>query len=156
MEQTAAPSRQSHFEAIRNRADADMEQIGVTPGFIPLLVDTFYGRVRAHDMLGPVFEARLAGRWPEHMEKMKRFWSAVAFKDGGYGGKPVMAHQGIAGLQPPLFQAWLGLFSETLDDIAPSQEAKAWFMETAERIAKSLVLSLFYNPADDDPALKRA
>ena len=25
-------------------------------------------------------------------------------------------------------------------------------MATAERIAKSLVLSLFYNPANDDPA----
>src|SRR5690606_13234700 len=102
--------------------------------------------------LGPVFEARLSGRWPEHLEKMKRFWSAVAFKDGGYAGKPVMAHQGVSGLTPPLFETWLGLFAATLDDIAPSAEAKEWFMATAERIAKSLVLSLFYNPADDDPA----
>ncbi len=132
-----------------------MDDIGVTPAFVVHLVETFYGRVRAHPELGPVFEARLAGRWPEHMEKMKRFWSAVAFKDGSYGGKPVVAHQGIANLNPPLFQVWLGLFSATLDDIAPSAEAKAWFMATAERIAKSLVLSLFYNPADDDPALKR-
>jgi hemoglobin len=29
-------------------------------------------------------------------------------------------------------------------------------MTTAERIAKSLTLSLFYNPALDDPALKQA
>lgn len=150
------PGRLSHFAAIRARAAAEMEEIGVTPDFIPLLVETFYGRVRAHPELGPVFEARLAGRWPEHMEKMKRFWSAVAFKDGGYAGKPVMAHQGVVGMSPPLFQTWLGLFSATLDDIAPTPEAKAWFMASAERIARSLVLSLFYNPADDDPALKRA
>jgi hemoglobin len=26
-----------------------------------------------------------------------------------------------------------------------------WFMATAERIARSLTLSLFYNPALDDP-----
>lgn len=150
------PDRQSHFAAIRARAQADMLAIGVTADFIPILVDTFYGRVRNHPELGPVFDGRLAGRWPEHMEKMNRFWSAVAFKDGGYGGKPVMAHQGVAGMNAPLFQTWLGLFSATLDDIAPSPEAKAWFMATAERIAKSLVLSLFYNPADDDPALRRA
>ncbi|MGJ7039838.1 hemoglobin [Shinella sp. BE166] len=151
-----APDRLSHFAAIRARAEAEMLAIGVTADFIPLLVETFYGRVRAHPELGPVFDGRLQGRWPEHMAKMNRFWSAVAFKDGGYGGKPVMAHQGVQGMNPPLFQTWLGLFSATLDDIAPSPEAKAWFMATAERIAKSLVLSLFYNPADDDPGLKRA
>lgn len=150
------PDRLSHFAAIRTRAEAEMRAIGVTADFIPLLVETFYGRVRAHPELGPVFDGRLDGRWLEHMQKMNRFWSAVAFKDGGYMGKPVMAHQGVAGMTPPLFQTWLGLFSATLDDIAPSPEAKAWFMATAERIAKSLVLSLFYNPADDDPALKRA
>ena len=144
--------RQSHFAALRQKAVADMAAIGVTADFIPVLVETFYGRVQAHPELGPVFEARLAGRWPAHLEKMKRFWSAVAFKDGGYGGKPVMAHQGVSGLTPPLFQTWLGLFAATLDDIAPSPEAKDWFMATAERIAKSLVLSLFYNPANDDPA----
>lgn len=151
-----AETPRSHFEELRARARRDMAAIGITAPFIPLLVDTFYDRVRAHPQLGPVFEARLAGRWPEHMEKMKRFWSAVAFKDGGYGGKPVMAHQGVANLDAPLFQVWLGLFSATLDDIAPTPEAKAWFMSTAERIARSLVLSLFYNPADDDPALRSA
>lgn len=151
-----AEDRQSHFDQIRVRAVSDMAKIGVSADFIPVLVDTFYGRVRANPQLAPVFEARLAGRWPEHLQKMKRFWSAVAFKDGGYQGKPVMAHHGIADLQAPLFQVWLGLFSETLDDIAPSVEAKAWFMTTAERIARSLVLSLFYNPADDDPARKSA
>ncbi|MCV3736282.1 truncated hemoglobin [Rhizobium sp. TRM96647] len=147
-----ADDRQSHFQQIRTRAVSEMAEIGVDAEFIPVLVDTFYDRVRNHPQLGPVFEARLAGQWPEHLAKMKRFWSAVAFKDGGYQGKPVMAHQGIANLEAPLFKVWLGLFSETLDDIAPSAEAKDWFMATAERIAKSLVLSLFYNPADDDPA----
>ncbi|MFN7091574.1 MAG: globin, partial [Allorhizobium sp.] len=29
-----------------------------------------------------------------------------------------------------------------------------WFMASAERIAKSLVLSLFYNPAFDDPRMR--
>jgi hemoglobin len=86
------------------------------------------------------------------MDKMKRFWSSIAFKNGAYGGKPVQAHVGVQGIAPDLFPEWLTLFSQTLDDIAPTDEAKAWFMATAERIAKSLTLSLFYNPAMDDPA----
>jgi len=147
--------RAVHVAAIRERAETEMKAIGVDETFIGHLVDTFYGRVLAHPELGPVFDARLSGRWPEHMEKMKSFWSAVAFRNGAYGGKPVQAHVGVANMTPDLFPKWLELFSTTLDDIAPNQEAKAWFMATAERIARSLTLSLFYNPALDDPALKR-
>ncbi|KKX27065.1 truncated hemoglobin [Rhizobium sp. LC145] len=148
--------RAAHVAGIRERADAEMMAIGIDEAFIGLLVETFYGRVLSHPELGPVFDARLSGRWPEHMEKMKSFWSAVAFRNGAYGGKPVQAHLGIANMTPELFPKWLELFAATLDDIAPNKEAKAWFMATAERIARSLTLSLFYNPALDDPALKRS
>lgn len=148
--------RPAHVAALRERAEREMQAIGIDEAFVGRLVDTFYARVLAHPDLGPVFDARLSGRWPEHMEKMKSFWSAVAFRTGAYGGKPVQAHTGVANMTPDLFPKWLDLFSATLDDIAPTLEAKAWFMATAERIARSLTLSLFYNPALDDPALKRA
>lgn len=126
--------------------------MGVDAAFISRLVESFYGRVLEHDTLGPVFDNRLSGRWPEHMEKMKSFWSSVAFKTGAYGGKPVQAHMGIGGMSADLFPQWLTLFSQTLDEIAPTGQAHAWFMQTADRIARSLTLSLFYNPAFDDPA----
>jgi len=63
-------ARAAHSAAIRERAAAEMKAIGVDEAFITKLVDTFYGRVLAHPELGPVFDARLAGRWPQHMEKM--------------------------------------------------------------------------------------
>lgn len=148
-------ARAARSAAIQERAIAEMKALGVDEAFISRLVDTFYGRVLSHPQLGPVFDARLAGRWPQHMEKMKSFWSSVAFRSGAYGGKPVQAHMGVANMTPDLFPQWLDLFAATLDDIAPSAEAKAWFMATAERIAKSLTLSLFYNPALDDPAIRR-
>ncbi|MDS7595910.1 truncated hemoglobin [Agrobacterium tumefaciens] len=145
----------AHSAQMQRRAEETMAAIGIDAAFIDLLVESFYARVLQHPSLGPVFNARLAGRWPEHMEKMKRFWSAVAFKNGGYAGKPVQAHVGVDGMAADLFPQWLDLFSATLTDIAPSAEAHAWFMETAQRIARSLTLSLFYNPALDDPALKK-
>ncbi|AHK00146.1 MULTISPECIES: group III truncated hemoglobin [Rhizobium/Agrobacterium group] len=148
-------AKAAHNAEIQNRAEKAMAAIGIDAGFVDLLVETFYGRVLEHPTLGPVFNARLSGRWPEHMARMKQFWAAVAFKNGGYGGKPVQAHLGVKGMSAELFPQWLALFSATLDDIAPSPQAHSWFMETAERIAKSLTLSLFYNPAMDDPALKR-
>lgn len=149
-------ARAARSAAIQERAVAEMKALGVDEAFISTLVETFYSRVLAHPELGPVFDARLAGRWPQHMDKMKAFWASVAFRSGAYGGKPVQAHLGVANMTPDLFPQWLSLFSATLDDIAPSAEAKAWFMTTAERIAKSLTLSLFYNPAMDDPALRRS
>lgn len=155
MDDNDLQGRAAHVAAIRERAEAEMKAIGIDAAFIDRLVETFYARVLAHPDLGPVFDARLSGRWPEHMDKMKCFWSAVAFRNGAYGGKPVQAHVGVANMTPDLFPKWLDLFSTTLDDIAPNDEAKAWFMATAERIARSLTLSLFYNPAMDDPALKR-
>ncbi|CAD0209919.1 globin [Agrobacterium tumefaciens] len=148
--------RAVHNAEIQDRAEKAMAEIGVDAAFIDLLVETFYGRVLEHQTLGPVFDARLAGRWPEHMARMKQFWTAIAFKNGSYGGKPVQAHLGVQGMSAELFPQWLALFSVTLDDIAPSRKAHDWFMETAERIARSLTLSLFYNPAMDDPAVKRS
>lgn len=148
---TDLTGRAAHRAEITARATSDMAAMGVDVGFIERLVETFYGNIRRHADLGPVFEGRLAGRWPEHMIKMKAFWSSVAFKTGAYGGKPVMAHHGVDGMAEGLFLQWLQLFSDTLVEIGASREAHAWFMVSAERIAKSLVLSLFYNPALDDP-----
>lgn len=148
-------ARAAHSAETHARAEAEMAKIGIDAVFIERLVDTFYQRIRDHEALGPVFESRLVGRWPEHMDKMKSFWSAIAFKTGAYGGKPVQAHVGLHGMTAELFTQWLALFSQTLDDIAPNRQVRDWFMATAERIARSLTLSLFYNPAFDDPVLKR-
>lgn len=145
-------ARAAHRAEMTQRAATEMARLGVDPAFIDRLVETFYGRIRTHETLGPVFEARLAGRWPEHLAKMKSFWNSVAFKTGAYGGKPVQTHLGVEGTSPELFQQWLALFGQTLDELTDNDEARAWFMATAERIARSLVLALFYNPALDDPA----
>ncbi|UJW75703.1 group III truncated hemoglobin [Rhizobium sp. SL42] len=148
---TELSGRAANRADIIARAEADMARMGVDQAFIDRLVDTFYDRIRQHPNLGPVFETRLSGRWPEHMVKMKSFWSSIAFKTGAYGGKPVQAHHGVDGMAEDLFGQWLQLFAMTLRDIGASREAGDWFITSAERIARSLVLSLFYNPALDDP-----
>ena len=44
---------------------------------IKLLVDTFYGKIRENELLGPIFNGILKDRWPAHLEKMYRFWQTV-------------------------------------------------------------------------------
>lgn len=127
----------------RDRIPAEAEAIGVTPAFISHLVEAFYDRIRADEALAPVFASVIAeDAWPDHLMKMKRFWASVVLNAGIYAGKPMLAHARIALIEDAHFARWLGLFESTLEDIAPTPEARLLFMEKAERIAASLRMGL--------------
>jgi hemoglobin len=108
------------------------------------IVHTFYGRIRADGVLGPIFEAKLAGRWEAHLATMVAFWSSVALRSGRYAGKPHSAHQGL-GLEPSHFQRWLGLFEATVSELC-DPDAAAFFVDRARRIADSLQIGLNIGP----------
>jgi len=107
---------------------------------IERLVHEFYGRVRADAVLGPIFEARLAGRWDVHLAKMVDFWSSIALKTGRYEGRPHAAHHGL-GLDPAHFERWLRLFEATVRDLFDGAAA-AFLIDRAHRIADSLQIGL--------------
>ncbi|WP_233344619.1 group III truncated hemoglobin [Burkholderia cepacia] len=106
------------------------------------LVYAFYDRVRADPLLGPVFDARLAGRWDDHLPKMVTFWSSLVLGTKGYRGNVQQAHQPLDGIEPAHFSRWLSLFLKTVEArYAPPAAIR--FMEPALRIAQSLQLSRF-------------
>jgi len=108
------------------------------------LVRDFYGRIRQDAVLGPIFEARLAGRWDAHLGKMVDFWSSIALKSGRYAGRPHAVHQHL-GLEPAHFQRWLSLFEATVHEICDGPAA-ALFIDRAYRIADSLQIGLNIGP----------
>ncbi|MCH5689347.1 group III truncated hemoglobin [Niabella sp. W65] len=55
---------------------------------IQLLVNNFYAAIRSNEALGPIFNERISDRWPEHLEKMYRFWQTVLLEDHTYFGSP--------------------------------------------------------------------
>ncbi len=130
----------------RAKVRAEAATIGIDEAYIARLVDTFYTRIRAHDVLGPIFAEVIGDNWDPHLSKMKDFWASVALNTGQYSGKPVPVHQKLDIVQRAHFQTWLGLFRQTLEDTAPSQEAVEYFMERAERIAESLQIAMFGTP----------
>lgn len=138
----------------REEIAAAAASMGVDEDYISTLVDTFYERVRAHPLLGPVFDEAI-GDWGPHLAKMKDFWASVALNAGRYSGKPVPKHKALTSVQPWHFDIWLGLFRATLADTAPSPEAAAYFMERAERIAESLKLAMFGLPEIGAPGGRR-
>lgn len=129
-------------EAIRAHAAT----LGIDEAYISTLVETFYGRVRADAVLGPVFENAIGDHWPEHLARMKDFWASVTLNAGRYSGRPVPAHKKHASIRPEHFGTWLALFEQTLVDTAPTAAAVPYFMERAHRIARSLQLALFGLP----------
>nr|WP_070960622.1 group III truncated hemoglobin [Hyphomonas sp. Mor2] len=137
-------------EQRRAEIQARAATMGIDDAFISTLVDTFYSRVRAHDRLGPIFSQAVED-WEEHLPKMKDFWSSVALSTGRYSGKPVPAHQKLRGVAQDDFVVWLGLFEQTVRDLAPSPDVIPYFMERAERIAESLKLAMFTLPGLKKP-----
>lgn len=135
----------------RNAVHSSIDADGISR-----LVDTFYGRIREHPRLGPIFEARLEGRWTEHLQKMKLFWRSVLLKSGAYKGRPVPAHLALSSIVSADYGEWLAVFRPVARDVFETEAAEA-VIEVAERIAQSLWLASFGHAGSDVPsALKSA
>jgi len=131
-------SAEERRQELRDHAAA----LGIDETYISTLVETFYTRVRAHPVLGPVFDVAISD-WGPHLETMKDFWSSVALGTGRYSGRPVPAHARHRHIQQFHFNLWLAVFEQTLRDTAATPEAATFFLERANRIAQSLQYALF-------------
>jgi hemoglobin len=130
----------------RERADGSALKLDyVSESGIERLVDEFYRRIRMDPKLAPIFERAIPGDWGPHLATMRDFWSSVMLTSGRYKGNPVAKHLQLEGLEPGLFDLWLGLFAETCHDLF-NDELAALFSAKARRIAESLKLALFYRP----------
>ncbi len=80
---------------------------------IGLFVDEFYARVRADDLIGPVFMEVIL-EWQPHLDKMYAFWNAVLFGVSGFKGNPFAKHAPLP-IEQEHFDRWLELFYRTID-----------------------------------------
>lgn len=90
---------------------------------IELLVDTFYGKVRKDDFIGPIFDERIRDRWPHHLAKMYTFWQTVLLGEHTYYGAPFPPHAQLP-VERAHFERWLSLFSETINELFSGEKAK--------------------------------
>ncbi len=114
-------------------------ETGIDEAMIDAVVRTFYDRVRADALLGPIFEARIKD-WEPHLRQMCAFWSSVALMTGAYHGQPMQKHLPLP-VDARHFDRWLALFEATTRDLCPPPAADH-FMERARRIAESLELGV--------------
>lgn len=90
---------------------------------IQLLVNTFYSRVRENKLLGPIFNEKIGDRWPEHLEKMYRFWQTVLLEVHTYSGSPFPPHAKLPVSQEH-FDNWLKLWHGTIDEFFAGEKAE--------------------------------
>lgn len=112
----------------------------LTPDQIDRVVTLFYAAIRRHEVLGPIF-ARHVTDWPEHEEKIARFWRNAILAERGYDGNPMAVHRAAGDVRPEHFEPWLALFDETLRRTLPAETAAAW-SALAHRIGASLTMGL--------------
>lgn len=86
---------------------------------IERLVNGFYEKVRADNLLAPVF-AHID--WPHHLPIMYNFWSSMLLGDMSYKGNPFQKHMHLP-INPSHFDRWLSLFHETVDELFTGEKA---------------------------------
>ncbi len=90
---------------------------------VKLLVNTFYESVRADPVLSPIFDERLGDCWPQHMEKMYKFWQTVLLNEHTYYGSPFTPHA-LLEVDHSHFQKWIALFRQTVDTLFHGERAE--------------------------------
>ncbi len=126
---------------------------GIDEEMITNLVRTFYSRVRADELLGPIFEERIAD-WETHFKLLTDFWHGVTLLSGRYHGQPMRAHIRLP-VEGRHFDRWLEIFEATANELCPPAAARM-FIERARRIAESLEMGIAVTRGEIGPVRKRA
>jgi hemoglobin len=83
---------------------------------IKLMVNTFYDRIKLDQLLGPIFNERIQDRWPQHLEKMYRFWQTILLNEHTYNGSPFPPHANMP-VDTTHFNLWVQIFHNTVNDL---------------------------------------
>jgi len=110
---------------------------------IRLLVDRFYEKVRQDLLLKDIFNPIIGDRWPEHLEKMYRFWQTVLLDEHTYYGSPFLPHAQLP-VEKAHFDRWLQLFYETVDESFSGEKAEKAKWQ-GQRMAEMFLAKIQYH-----------
>ncbi len=94
---------------------------------IVLLVDSFYGKARKDELIGPVFNEVIGDHWDEHLPTMYKFWGDILLNTNEYEGNPMFVHKRLnmrIPLEPAHFERWKKLFLETVHELFEGDKAE--------------------------------
>jgi len=112
-------------------------------GDIDRLLVAFYSQALVDPLLGPVFAAARLDL-ETHLPVIGNFWERSLLRTGSYGGQPMAVHRHLHELLPltgPMFDRWLALWAETVDEGFSGPVATS-AKETAARVATAMQAQL--------------
>ncbi len=86
---------------------------------IKTLINSFYEKVKADDVIGYIFNDIAQVDWPHHLPRMYAFWEFLLLSKDTYKGNPMDVHQKLhrqVRLTEEHFNRWLQLFHQTVDE----------------------------------------
>ena len=86
---------------------------------VELLVNKFYEKVQADEVLAPLFSHV---DWVKHLPVMYNFWGSLLFGEQTYKGNPFQPHA-VLPLQEKHFRQWLQLFIATVEENFEGEKA---------------------------------
>jgi hemoglobin len=89
---------------------------------VRLMVDLFYEKIRKDNLLKDIFNQIMQDKWPEHLEKMYRFWQTLLLEENTYNGNPFGPHARLP-VDKEHFDRWLTLFVATVDENFSGEKA---------------------------------
>lgn len=88
---------------------------------VKLLIDTFYAKVRADDVIGHIFNDIAKVNWEHHLPIMYNFWEFLLLeKVDAYHGNPIQKHMELHRIHPlkaEYFDRWVELFQTSVDEL---------------------------------------
>ena len=101
------------------------------------LVNCFYDKVKADDLIGPIFNDLAKTDWDSHLPNMYDFWDGILLGNRQYKGRPFPKHIPLP-LERIHFERWLLLFYRTLEENFEGPKSKE-AMERALKIANNFM-----------------
>ncbi|ASZ09837.1 group III truncated hemoglobin [Chitinophaga pendula] len=94
---------------------------------IILLIDAFYTKVKADEVIGFIFNDVAKVDWPAHLPVMYDFWEHILLDGTAYSRNPMNPHFRLnerIPLQPAHFDRWLQLFESTVQELFEGEKAR--------------------------------
>ena len=115
---------------------------------VTLLVETFYTKIRADKVLGPIFNGIIKD-WKSHLVLLADFWETQLLLIRKYHGNPITVHQDVDdkmnhSINPEHFGLWLNLWFETLDELFEGETT--WVAKNrAQKMSTMLYMEMYKN-----------
>jgi hemoglobin len=113
---------------------------------ITLLVETFYTKIRADKVLGPIFNGIIKD-WESHSVLLTDFWETQLLLIRKYHGNPITVHQEVDdkmnhSINSEHFGLWLNIWFETLDELFEGETT--WVAKNrAQKMSTMLYMEMY-------------